>query len=78
MAEWTRERPTEAGIYWLWEEGYTKAQAVEVWFWTGAQWQPEILTMGVEAGIKLSAIEGYWLGPLEVPQPPTDKEGQHD
>lgn len=66
---WAKEKPTEAGFYWYYEPGH-EVEMQEII--KAGVWEPEVVN--ADTSSPLEDYNGWWLGPLEPPAPPTEGE----
>jgi hypothetical protein len=77
MLRWTTETPTDGGTYWAWvcvknRDSKAYPQIIDIyihegeihiaWPVSGYEWDPDFEVKDIT----------HWLGPLPVPEPPTD------
>lgn len=78
--KWTREKPTEAGVYWLFSDGWpTQAVITEVYF--ADPNNAIVMYASTDDTEDLDMVEGWWQGPLQpngVPVPPSTRTNVPD
>jgi hypothetical protein len=72
---WTREKPTQAGAYWLYVDAdqYRPARLklCQVAHYVSNNYESwDVQYPGSDEDDSLHADMGWWLGPLDVPTPP--------
>lgn len=64
MSEWTKEPPTEAGFYWLRQEG-ERDTIVRIDPLTFSTW---VMFIGTDEDMLITSVGGLWYGPLQPPE----------
>lgn len=74
--EWTSEKPTTPGLYWVWKPEdeypcYGRMRAVEVEGCSEGRLMAEVPTLGYSEDLSATDWDNsMWMGPITRPEPP--------